>query len=135
MPQIYALLAALLFVFATTAFAQEISQCCNVLEHVEDKDRIKPEAARRALMKLKSLRVISSNEDDPIYVDLKTAEIQWIDDTSIRIGRFIVCDLKTNTWQMSISNSNANFFAMANGTFKRLANGRWRAVRTGGMIT
>lgn len=135
MPLIRALVFASLFSFAAAAYSQEISRCCNVLQQFEEKDRIEPEAARSALMTLKSLRVIRGDEDDPIFVELKTGEIHWIDETTIRIGRFVVCELKTNSWYLSFSNKRARFFFSANGIFKRRANGTWRAVRTGGIIT
>jgi hypothetical protein len=91
--------------------------------------QITPEEARAALLKLKSLRVITGGEDDPIYVDLKTGAIAWIDESTIDIGKFISCNLKENTWRMGVGNPAMRFAAHAEGRFERGAFGTWRAIQ------
>jgi hypothetical protein len=99
---------------------------------------ITPEQARSALLKLRSLRVLTGGEDDPIAVDLRSGAIAWTDGSSVTIGRFFSCNLKEKTWQMAVSNGRTgrgHFSAGANGRFEPQSDGTWLAIETGGYIT
>jgi hypothetical protein len=99
---------------------------------------ITPEQARAALLKLRSLRVLTGGEDDPIFLDLKSGAIARTGGTSVTIGRFFSCDLKKKTWQMAVGNGRtgkAHFSAGANGRFELQSDGTWLAIETGGYIT
>jgi hypothetical protein len=104
-------------------------------EKLQAKQQITPEEARAALLKLKSIRVITGGEDDPIYLDLKTGAIEWTGESTLAIGRFFSCNLKENTWEMTISSPSIHFHATAKGKFERQADGTWSAEQTSGSIT
>ena len=63
-----------------------------------------PEQARAALLKLRSWRVLTGREDDPIFLDLKSGAVARTDGSRVTIGKFFSCDLKERTWQMAFSN-------------------------------
>lgn len=88
---------------------------------------ITSEEARTALLRLDSLRVITGNDNDPIFKDLKAGAVVQKDSTT-RIGRFIRCDLQAKTWQMHISAPEEHFVAEAEGVFERQADGSWLAI-------
>jgi hypothetical protein len=97
-----------------------------------------PEQARAALLKLRSWRVLTGREDDPIFLDLKSGPIARTDGSRVKIGRLFSCDLKERTWQMAFSNGRtgkAHFSTSANGRFELQSDGTWRAIETGGHIT
>ena len=125
----------ILLVFFAAAGFQETYAGPVRKEKTEANQQITPEQARTALAALESLRVITGDEDDPIFVNLKTGEIRWIDESTFTIGKFIFCNLKANTWHMSVANEAAHFFAAMEGKFERHSDGVWRAVRTSGWIT
>jgi hypothetical protein len=104
-------------------------------EALTEPPQITAEEARAALLKLESIRVISGKENDPVYVDLKSGAITRVSDSKVEIGSFISCNLKENTWEMSIGNPEIHFHARASGTFERQPNGTWRAIQTGGSIS
>jgi hypothetical protein len=105
------------------------------METVQIEQPITPEQARAALLELKSIRVITGDEDDPILKDLRSATIARTNESRITIGRFISCNLKERTWQMSVGNPEIHFHATINGNFEPQSDGTWRAIRTGGSIT
>ena len=99
---------------------------------------ITPEQARAALQRLRSLRVLTGGEDDPVFLDLKSGAIAGTDGSSVTIGKFFSCNLKEKTWQMAVSNGRtgrAHFSAGANGRFELQSDGTWLAIETGGFIT
>lgn len=94
--------------------------------------------ARESLLKLKSLRVISGDDNDPVFKDLKTGAIVETETGEIRIGNFIRCDLKKKTWRMHIgvpSMLGRPFAAGAEGIFERQPDGTWAAVEKESYIT
>ena len=103
-------------------------------EKTQTKQSITPEQARAALLELKSIRVISGGEDDPVFVNLKTGAITWTSGSTVNIGSFISCNLNDRTWKMEVGDG-ARFHASANGTFERQSDGTWRAIQTGGSIS
>jgi hypothetical protein len=104
-------------------------------ETTQTQQQITAEQARAALLNLESIRVLTGGEDDPIFVDLQTGTIAWTNESTVKIGRFISCNLKDNTWQMTVGNPRIHFHADANGIFERESDGTWRAIQTGASIT
>ena len=127
-----AVAAAGLFFLLTVAAARYLSA---EFPGARDDSPITADQARAALLKLDELRMIRGNENDPIYLDLKSGPIVAGADSKFEIGRFVTCDLEANTWRMEIANPAIRFFAFATGTFERQRDGVWRAVRTNWGIT
>ena len=99
------------------------------------KQEITAEEARAALLNLRSIRVITGGKDDPIYVDLTTGSVARVSDSTVTIGKFITCNLKENTWEMSAAAPDIHFFAHSKGRFERQADGTWLAINMGGSIS
>ena len=107
-------------------------------DKVQQEPEIRPEQARAALLALDSLRAIKRGKDEPVFLDLKRGELFRTDDATLRIGKFITCDPKQKTWQMSISNGlkgRLHYSENVQGIFQRQPDGSWRAIRTGGSVS
>jgi hypothetical protein len=136
MPRPSAILASLfLAAIASAAGCLGRDDAAARTEKAETKQPITPEQARTALLKLKSIRVLTGGEDDPIFVDLKTGAIAWTSESTVTIGKFISCNLTERTWRMGVANPDAQFFANAHGRFECHADGTWQAIETGSSIS
>lgn len=99
---------------------------------------IGPKQARAALLALDSLRAIKGGKDDPVFLDVKRGEISRMDGSTLKIGKFITCDPKQKTWQMSISNGprgRLHYSEEVQSRVERKPDGSWRAIRAGGYVS
>ena len=68
----------------------------------EGQPNITPDLARAALLELESIRVFTGDDTDPIFLDLQSGTVTWLDESTVTIGRFMTCNLEEGTWDMTI---------------------------------